>query len=122
MACWRLSRPSTTWPFPPERHVQDRCVLPFRSLRRQRFDTAGQSLASPLSSGVARMLNNNYSPYAALDQPLWQESEGAGGLNAFLRVMGAPGDRNLVDFNFDTGLTYKGPFGREDDRRNAVGG
>jgi porin len=81
----------------------------------QRFDTAGQSLASPLSSGVARMLNNNYSLYAALDQPLWQESEGAGGLNAFLRVLGAPGDRNLVDFYFDTGLTYKGPFGREDD-------
>jgi len=45
----------------------------------QRFDTAGQSLESPLSSGVARMLNNNYSLYAALDQPLWQESEGAGG-------------------------------------------
>ena len=61
------------------------------------------------------MLNNNYSLYTALDQPLWQESEGAGGLNAFLRVMGAPGDRNLVDFYFDTGLTYKGPFGREDD-------
>ena len=29
--------------------------------------------------------------------------------------MGAPGDRNLVDFYFDTGLTYEGPFGREDD-------
>ena len=85
------------------------------ALPDQRFDTAGQSLASPLSSGVARMLNNNYNLYAALDQPLWQESEGAGGLNAFLRVMGAPGDRNLVDFYFDTGLTYKGPFGREDD-------
>jgi porin len=85
------------------------------ALPDQRFDTAGQSLASPLSSGVARMLNNNYNLYAALDQPLWQESEGAGGLNAFLRVMGAPGDRNLVDFYFDTGLTDKGPFGREDD-------
>ena len=72
------------------------------ALPDQRFDTAGQSLASPLSSGVARMLNNNYNLYAALDQPLWQESEGAGGLNAFLRVMGAPGDRNLVDFYFDT--------------------
>jgi hypothetical protein len=33
----------------------------------QRFDMAGQSLASPLSSGVAQMLNNNYSLYAALD-------------------------------------------------------
>ena len=33
-------------------------------------DTTGQSLASPLSSGVARMLNNNYSLCAALDQSL----------------------------------------------------
>jgi porin len=29
--------------------------------------------------------------------------------------MGAPGDRNLIDFYFDTGLAYKGAFGRSDD-------
>jgi len=46
------------------------------------------------------MLNNNYGLYAALDQPLWQENE--------TPEVSTP-------FYFDTGLTYKGPFGREDD-------
>ena len=30
--------------------------------------------------------------------------------------MGAPGDRNLVDFYVDGGLAYTGPFGRKDDK------
>ena len=29
--------------------------------------------------------------------------------------MGAPGDRNVIDFYFDTGLVYNGPFGRSSD-------
>jgi porin len=33
----------------------------------------------------------------------------------FARAMGAPGDRNLVNFYADAGLAYKGPFGRADD-------
>ena len=45
------------------------------------------------------------------DQPIAVDAEGKG-LSGFLRVMGAPGDRNLVSFYFDTGLAYKGPFGR----------
>ncbi|MGE3279998.1 MAG: carbohydrate porin [Alphaproteobacteria bacterium] len=81
----------------------------------QRFDTTGQSLASPLSTGVARRIDKNYSLYGVIDQPLWQASEADSSLAGFLRVMGAPGDRNLVDFYFDTGLAYKGPFGRTDD-------
>jgi len=81
----------------------------------QRFDTAGRSLADPLSTGNPRMLGNNYSIYGIVDQPLIREKEGDAGLSGFLRLAGAPGDRNLVDFYFDTGLVYKGPFGRGDD-------
>lgn len=81
----------------------------------QRFDINGQSLASPLSTGIARLLVNNYSVYAVIDRPLWQFKDGAEGVTGFLRVMGAPGDRNLVDFYFDTGLVYKAPFGRDND-------
>ena len=29
--------------------------------------------------------------------------------------MGAPGDRNLVDFYLDVGVDYKGPFARPND-------
>jgi porin len=38
------------------------------------------------------------------------------GLGVFARVMGAPGDRNLVNFYADAGVTYKGLIpGRDSD-------
>jgi porin len=77
----------------------------------QRFATNGVSLASPLSSGTPRMLGNNYSIYGIVDQPL-----GDTGLTAFVRAMGAPGDRNLVNFYVDAGLVYNKPFGRDGDQ------
>jgi porin len=80
----------------------------------QHFDIAGRSLASPLSTGTPRLLGNDYSIYGVIDQPLFQEKDGPG-LSAFVRAMGAPSDRNLVDFYADAGLAYKGPFGRSDD-------
>jgi porin len=80
----------------------------------QHFDTAGRLLASPLSTGTPRLLGNDYSIYGVIDQPLFQEKDGPG-LSAFVRAMGAPSDRNLVDFYADAGLAYKGPFGRSDD-------
>jgi porin len=80
----------------------------------QHFDSAGRSLADPRSTGMPRLLGNDYSVYGIVDQPLGVDKDGAG-LTAFLRVTGAPGDRNLVDFYADVGLAYKGPFGRSDD-------
>ncbi len=73
------------------------------------------SLASPLSNGMPRLLGNNYSFYGIIDQPLFQAEDGTG-LAVFARAMGAPGDRNLVDLYFDTGLAYKNPFGRDGDQ------
>lgn len=81
------------------------------------FDTAGISLASPASNGMPRELLHNYSVYAVSDQTIWQ----AGGkapqaLGVFLRLMGAPGDRNLVSFSANGGATLKAPLpGRDND-------
>src|SRR5579864_237332 len=83
--------------------------------RDQHFDSNGVSLASPLSNGMPRLLGNNYSFYGIIDQPIYPAADGTG-LYAFLRAMGAPSDRNLVDFYFDTGLAYKNPFGRNGDQ------
>ncbi len=81
----------------------------------QHFASNGVSLASPLSSGTPRLLGNDYSLYGIVDQPLFADKTSGQRLNAFFRAMGAPGDRNLVSFYFDTGLAFKGPFGRKDD-------
>ncbi len=83
----------------------------------QHIASNGVSLASPLSSGMPRLLGNNYSAYAIVDQPIFpsKDKDDSTGWNVFGRVMGAPGDRNLVNFYFDGGLEYKGPFGRAND-------
>jgi porin len=83
----------------------------------QHFANNGVSLASPLSSGMPRLLANNYSVYAIVDQPIFpaKDEKDDTGWNFFGRVMGTPGDRNLVDLYFDTGVEYKGPFGRPND-------
>jgi len=49
--------------------------------------------------------------YAIADQMLWRAPGGGErGLSAFVRIGGAPADRNLVTFYVDAGLSYKGPF------------
>jgi porin len=78
--------------------------------RDQRFDTNDVPLASPLSSGTALRHNGDYSLYVSTNQPLPID-----GAALFARAMGAPSDRNLVNFYADAGLAYKGPFGRADD-------
>ncbi|XHR26844.1 MAG: carbohydrate porin [Chthoniobacteraceae bacterium] len=60
---------------------------------------------------------SNAGGYVIADQPLWREpgSKDAG-LNAFLRIGGAPAERSVVPFYGEAGLTRKGPFpGREGD-------
>jgi len=85
----------------------------FRDLH---FDAGGLSLASALSDGRGRLHDGNYSVYAVIDQPFLVNKDEHTGFAAFARAMGAPGDRNLVDFYADAGLVYKGPFGRADDQ------
>jgi porin len=83
----------------------------------QRFDTAGRSLADPLSNGNPRSRHRNFSIYGVVDQMVWRpDPQGQSSLALFARIMGAPGDRNLVDFSVNAGATLKAPFpGRDND-------
>lgn len=83
----------------------------------QRYDSNGLPLAASGSTGVARQHRGNYSLYAVADQTIWQpDPEGSRALNVFARVMGSPGDRNLVSWSANAGLVLKKPFpGRDND-------
>ncbi|MDN7674271.1 carbohydrate porin [Burkholderia oklahomensis] len=82
-----------------------------------RYDTNGVSLADPASNGIAATHRGNYGFYAVADQMVWRPSaDSPRSLNVFARVMGAPGDRNAVDFALNAGVTLKAPFaGRDND-------
>lgn len=77
----------------------------------------GLPLADPASSGQPRMRWNNWSIYAVADQLVYRVAGTKDqGLGVFARLMGAPGDRNLLNFFANAGVTYKGLIpGREDD-------
>ena len=77
----------------------------------QRFDNSGLPLASPDSSGAAQMRRHNYSIYGVADQTVWRPAnDSARSVSLFARIMGAPSDRNLVDFSANGGVTMKAPF------------
>jgi porin len=83
----------------------------------QQFDDTRLSLADPASSGTALMRWNNFSFYGVADQMVWRPSDDSPrSINVFARLMGAPGDRNLINFSVNAGVTLKAPFeGRDDD-------
>jgi porin len=83
----------------------------------QRFDSQGGLLADPNSSGDPRARHHNWSFYGVADQMVWRpDPEGPQALGVFARVMGGPGDRNLVNFNFNAGAVLKAPLpGRDND-------
>ena len=80
-----------------------------------RYDTNGGLIGA--TSGTARKDVNNYGLYSVLDKMLWAKpGTDDQGLSGFLRLAGAPDDRNLVSLYADTGLNYKGLFeGRDQD-------
>ncbi len=83
----------------------------------QQFATNGVSLASPTSTGVPELISHNFGIYGVVDQTVWKPSpKGARELSIFLRMAGAPGDRNLLGYSADWGVTLKAPFpGRDQD-------
>jgi porin len=82
----------------------------------QRFDTAGLSLADSASTGIARRHSGNFSIYGVVDQMMWRQPSGPRSVGGFARVMGAPDDRNLIDFSLNAGVNLKAPLpGRDDD-------
>jgi porin len=80
-------------------------------------DEHGRSLASPSSTGIPRRHDGDFGFYGIADMLLYRVAgTDDHGLGAFLRIAGAPGDRNFVNFYIDGGLAYKAPFeGRGDD-------
>ncbi|MBW4024119.1 MAG: carbohydrate porin [Proteobacteria bacterium] len=84
----------------------------------QRLGNDGLSLADANSNGTPVMHRGNYSLYAVADQTVWQsKSDTSRALNVFGRIMGAPDDRNLVDFFFNGGVTLTAPLpGRDNDQ------
>ncbi|TKC81248.1 carbohydrate porin [Trinickia terrae] len=83
----------------------------------QNLDNTGLSLANPASTGIAATHGGNYSIYAVADQMVWRPSaDSPQAVGVFARIMGAPGDRNLVDLGINAGVTLKAPFkGRDND-------
>jgi porin len=81
----------------------------------QRYDTSGQPLAQ--TNGTPRSDRGNFSIYGVFDQTVWQiDPQNPQSVGIFARAMGAPGDRNLIDFSLNTGINLKAPFeGRDDD-------
>jgi porin len=81
------------------------------------YDSKGLSLANPDSNNVAATHRGNYGFYAVADQMVWREGpDSPRSLGVFARIMGAPGDRNLVDLGINAGVTLKAPFkGRDND-------
>ena len=62
-------------------------------------------------------MRNNFSVYGVADQMIWRPAEDSPrSVGVFARLMGAPGDRNLINFSVNAGVTLKAPLpGRDDD-------
>ena len=81
----------------------------------QRFDSLGGLLA--VSGAPPLQHSGNFGLYGIIDQTLWRApGNSPGEFSAFMRVVAAPADRNLIDIYLDAGMTYKGLFdSRPDD-------
>jgi porin len=93
----------------------------FGSFQDQRFDSGGALIAVTGNDG--RPLDNNWGLYGIIDQLVWrvQGSEEAKGVGIFARFVGAPQDRNLIDFYTDMGVTFTGMFRNRPDDALAIG-
>jgi porin len=93
----------------------------FGTFNHQRFDSGGALIAVTGNDG--RPLDHDWGLYGIIDQLVWRVpgSEEAKGVGIFARFIGAPADRNLVDFYFDGGVTFTGMFRRRPNDALAVG-
>ena len=92
------------------------------SFPNQRYDSMGIPLASPGSDGIAQMNLYNASLYALFDQMIWKpDPKGAQAVTVFARAMGAPNDRNLVNFSINGGVNLRAPLPDRDDDTVGIG-
>ena len=93
----------------------------FDTFEHQEVDIGGNLIAETGQPG--RPLDNNWGLYGIIDQLIWRVpgSEEPKGVGVFARFIGAPKDRNLIDFYFDGGFTFSGMFRRRPDDAFAIG-
>jgi porin len=93
----------------------------FGTFEDVRFDSGGALIATTGNPG--RPLDNDWGFYGIIDQLVWRVpgSDDPKGVGLFARVIGAPEDRNLVDFYFDGGITFTGMFRNRPNDALAVG-
>jgi porin len=93
----------------------------FGEFEHQRFDSGGALIAVSGNSG--RPLDHNWGLYGIIDQLVWRVpgSEDPQGVGVFARVIGAPANRNLIDWYFDGGVTFTGMFRNRPNDALAIG-
>jgi porin len=85
----------------------------------QRFASNGLSQADPNAAATPAQLTSNYGVYTVFEQKLvsFAGRESERGIGVFTRVLGSPGDRNLINFYADGGVVATGPLAsRENDK------
>ena len=88
----------------------------------QRFGSDGLSLADPNSNGNPLLRSHNYSLYGVVDQMVWRpDPRSPRSIGVFARMMGAPGDRNLISFSVNAGIVLKAPLPDRDDDSLGLG-
>ncbi len=88
----------------------------FGAFEDQHFEPGGALIA--VTGNAGKPLDNDWGLYGIIDQLVWRVpgSEDPKGVGIFGRVVGAPSDRNLIDFYVDSGITFTGMIpGRPDD-------
>ncbi len=91
----------------------------FGEFEHLRVDSGGELIG--VSGNAGKSLDHDWALYGIIDQLIWRLPGNTGdedpkGVAIFARFIGAPSDRNLVDFTFDGGFTFNGMIpGRPDD-------
>jgi porin len=93
----------------------------FGNFQDQRFDTGGNLIA--VTGLPGKPLDNDWGFYGIIDQLIWRlpGSKDPKGVALFGRVIGAPSERNLIDFYADGGITFSGMIARRPDDSLAIG-
>jgi porin len=78
-----------------------------------RRDNTGLPLADPASSGVPRRYGNNHGAYAVAEAVLWRAE--TQNIAVFARGFAQPQDRNIIAWQVDGGVAWRGPLGRAND-------
>jgi porin len=93
----------------------------FGDFEHQRFSDGGNLIA--VTGLFGKPLDNDWGFYGSIDQLIWRlpGSEEAKGVALFGRVIGAPSDRNLIDFYADGGITFSGMIRSRPDDSFAIG-